>query len=170
MTNSLARIATVAALSSLLSFHAAAEITRLEITSTQPYGTFRAGNYTITFSDKYQRVLDVGVNVVKASGITLLTGWQVVSTSTTAVVIQFMGPTDSTPDVFPIVAMDPASDESVLRLNCAATGELLATHQLYATKHIVLERLDQLHSPCSMYQVWRRSCIVAMTNGVDCCE
>jgi hypothetical protein len=45
-----------------------------------------------------------------------------------------------------------------------------ATHQLYATKHIVLERLDQLHSPCSMYQVWRRSCIVAMTNGVDCCE
>lgn len=47
MKNSFAAIATVAALSSLFTLNAAAEITRLEITSTQPYGTFRAGYYTI---------------------------------------------------------------------------------------------------------------------------
>jgi hypothetical protein len=47
MKNSLAVIATTAALSSLFTLNAAAEVTRLEITSTQPYGTFRAGNYTI---------------------------------------------------------------------------------------------------------------------------
>ncbi len=47
MKNSLASLATAAALSSLFAFHAAAEVTRLEITSTQPYGTFRAGNYTL---------------------------------------------------------------------------------------------------------------------------
>ncbi|MEI8399202.1 MAG: alpha/beta hydrolase domain-containing protein [Alcaligenaceae bacterium] len=47
MKNSLAKIATATALSTLVSFNAAAEITRLEITSTQPYGTFRAGDYTI---------------------------------------------------------------------------------------------------------------------------
>ena len=41
------RLAASIALSSLFAFHAAAEVTRLEITSTQPYGTFRAGNYTI---------------------------------------------------------------------------------------------------------------------------
>ena len=47
MKKSIARLAAATALSSLFSFHAAAEITRLEITSTQPYGTFRAGNYTL---------------------------------------------------------------------------------------------------------------------------
>jgi hypothetical protein len=47
MKTSIARLAVATALSSLISFHAAAEITRLEITSTQPYGTFRAGNYTL---------------------------------------------------------------------------------------------------------------------------
>ena len=47
MKNSLAAIATAAALSSLFTLNAAAEVTRLEITSTQPYGNFRAGNYSI---------------------------------------------------------------------------------------------------------------------------
>jgi hypothetical protein len=47
MKYSLARITTAAVLSSLFTFNVAAEITRLEITSTQPYGTFRAGNYSI---------------------------------------------------------------------------------------------------------------------------
>jgi len=47
MKNSLTSLATVATLSALFAFNAAAEITRLEIISTQPYGTFRAGNYSI---------------------------------------------------------------------------------------------------------------------------
>jgi len=47
MKNSFAAIATAVALTSLFTLNAAAEITRLEITSTQPYGTFRAGDYSI---------------------------------------------------------------------------------------------------------------------------
>ena len=47
MKYSLASMTTAAVLSSLFTFNAAAEITRLEITSTQPYGNFRAGSYSI---------------------------------------------------------------------------------------------------------------------------
>jgi hypothetical protein len=47
MKKSIARLAAAAALGTLFTLNAPAEITRLEITSTQPYGAFRAGDYTI---------------------------------------------------------------------------------------------------------------------------
>jgi hypothetical protein len=53
MKKSIKCLAATAALSSLFSFHAAAEITRLEITSTQPYGTFRSGSYNIIHATLY---------------------------------------------------------------------------------------------------------------------
>ena len=47
MYKALLRHSLYAASTLLFSCNAAAEITRLEITSTQPYGTFRSGAYTI---------------------------------------------------------------------------------------------------------------------------
>ncbi|MEI6837274.1 MAG: hypothetical protein WCK56_05680, partial [Alcaligenaceae bacterium] len=47
MYKALLRHSRYAAVTLLFSCNASAEITRLEITSTQPYGTFRSGAYTI---------------------------------------------------------------------------------------------------------------------------